>query len=158
MSLQGTASIAKLVAIDQAPRIVNDDSWAWGVRHVAWGSLEAQIHGELPWSEFEREPEAPAHVQQMLAEVGGIGDFFASPITLRVDHFVSDWRDVLPRVDVPTWVVTSAHSPSFPLEGMQWVTETIPDARLTVYPNSGHCPHWNEYQDFNTDLIAFLTS
>lgn len=158
VSLHGVGRVRAFVAIDQAPRIVNDATWAWGVRHVRWDRLEKQILGEAPWSEFEREPAAPEHVQQMLADVGGIEDFFASSLPLRYDHFVSDWRDVLPRVDVPTWIVTGAHSPSFPLEGMKWVADTLPDARLSVYAESGHCPQWNEYEAFNRDLLEFLRS
>ena len=156
LSLHGSSSTSRFVAIDQSPRIMNDATWPWGVRHVTWPTMEAQITGRMAWSEFEREPAAPAHVRQMLDEVGGIGDFLSSPLMLRVDHFVSDWRDIVSRVDVPAWVVTGAHSPSFPLDGMQWIADTMPHARLTIYPHSGHCPHWNEYEDFNRDLFAFL--
>jgi non-heme chloroperoxidase len=156
LSLHGSHAVARLVLIDQSPRIMNDATWQWGVRHVSWDKLEAQVAGQAPWSEFDREPPAPPHVQRMLEQEGGIGDFFASSLGLRIDHFTADWRDVVPTIDVPTWVVTSEHSPSFPLEGMQWVADSIPGARLTVYPRSGHCPHWNEYEDFNRDLVTFL--
>jgi len=156
ISLHGIGAVSRLVAIDQAPRIMNDSTWAWGVRHVEWATFEEQIHGRMTWSEFEREPETPPYVQRLLEEQGMPDDFFASPLALRVDHFVADWRDVLPTIDVPAWVVTGAHSPSFPLEGMEWVAETLPQGRLTVYPNSGHSPHWNEFEDFNRDLLAFL--
>jgi non-heme chloroperoxidase len=156
VSLHGSRALSHLVLIDQSPRIMNDATWQWGVRHVSWGKLEAQVAGQEPWSDFTREPPTPAHVRQMLDREGAVGDFFASPIGLRVDHFTADWRDVMPLVEVPTWVVTAEHSPSFPLEGMQWVANSIPGARLTVYPHSGHCPHWNEYKDFNRDLASFL--
>jgi pimeloyl-ACP methyl ester carboxylesterase len=39
---------------------------------------------------------------------------------------------------------------------MEWFASTAPDGRLTVYEDSGHCPHWNEYSAFNRDLIEFL--
>lgn len=157
MALHGTGSLSKFVTIDQSPRIVNDATWPWGVRHVTWDKLEAQIAGRVPWSEFDREPTQPLHVREMLAEVGDIGDFESSPLALRFDHFVSDWRDVLRHIDIPTWVATGEHSPSFPLEGMQWVADTIPDASLTVFAMSGHCPHWNEHERFNRELINFLS-
>lgn len=159
VDLHGTAAVSKLVLIDQSPRIVNDADWAWGVRRVTWSTLEAQLAGTEPWGDQAREPEMPPAVIEMVTAAGGFDDFTTSPFpALKVDHFVADWRDVLPAIDVPTWVVTSAHSPSFPREGFEWVTATVPDARLTVYPHSGHCPHWNERDDFNRDLIAFAAS
>ena len=157
LSLFGTTSVAAIVGIDQSPRIINDETWQWGVRHITWPQLESQILGQVGWSDPEREPTAPPHVLQMLQEVGGIDDFFQSPLTLRFDHFTADWRDVVPTIDVPLWVVTGEHSPSFPLEGMRWVADTAPKSELTVYPNSGHCPHWNEYAAFNADLLHFLS-
>jgi pimeloyl-ACP methyl ester carboxylesterase len=39
---------------------------------------------------------------------------------------------------------------------MEWFASTAPDGRLTVYEDSGHCPHWNEHSAFNRDLIEFL--
>jgi non-heme chloroperoxidase len=156
LSLHGTRSVAAIVAIDQAPRIINDETWQWGVRHVTWSTLEGQITGQISWSEFDREPPAPPHVQQLLHDVGGVEDFYASPLGLRFDHFTADWRDVVPAINVSLWVATGQHSPSFPLEGMRWIAETAPRGRLTVYPDSGHCPHWNEPDAFNHDLLRFL--
>jgi hypothetical protein len=63
-----------------------------GVRHVTWSTLEGQITGQIPWSEFYREPPAPPHVQQLLHDVGGVEDFYASPLGLRFDHFTAARR------------------------------------------------------------------
>ena len=159
LGLHGTGAVSKVVFIDQSPRMVNDDDWAWGVRKVGWATLTAQLAGTEPWGDPSREPAISPEVGEMVMAAGGIEDFTASPYAaLKIDHFVADWRDVVPTVDVPAWVVTSAHSPSFPLEGMEWMVENLPDARLSVYPDSGHCPHWNERDDFNRDLLAFIAS
>jgi len=156
MSLRGSSGVGAFVSIDQAPRIVNDDDWPWGVRHVTWQDLEEQVVGKAAWSEPEREPSPPPHVLALLEAAGPVEDFFQSSLALRIDHFVSDWRDVLPTVDAPTWVVTGAHSPSFPLEGMQWMSSVMPRATLSIYGGSGHCPQWNEHELFNRDLMQFL--
>jgi len=39
---------------------------------------------------------------------------------LLLDHLVADWRDVLPRIHIPTWVVTGRLSPYYDVEGMEW--------------------------------------
>jgi non-heme chloroperoxidase len=33
----------------------------------------------------------------------------------------------------------------------------LPDARLRVYEDTGHCPNWERPEDVAADLDAFLT-
>lgn len=155
--LFGTDRVRAFAAIDQSPKIINDESWAWGVRSVEWGNVWDSVNGRYQWGNPSLEPPMPAHVGQLLAEVGGLTDFPPGAVLhLMVDHFTADWRDVVSTVNVPSWVATGRHSPSFPLEGMQWLSETLPDSNLSVFENSGHCPHWNEPEAFNLEMIAFL--
>jgi pimeloyl-ACP methyl ester carboxylesterase len=69
-----------------------------------------------------------------------------------------DWRDVLPRIDVPTWVVTGRHSPFYDLDGMEWFASEVQNGSLSVFERSGHSPHLNEPDEFNKQLMKFLTS
>jgi pimeloyl-ACP methyl ester carboxylesterase len=79
-------------------------------------------------------------------------------LNLLVDHFTADWRKVVPTVNVPSSVATGRYSPSFPIQGLQWFAGTLPDSYLSVFETSGHCPHWNEPEAFNRELLAFLTT
>jgi len=152
----GTGPIEKVVMIDQSPRIVNDHDWSLGVRGVTWERLEAQLAGTEQWGDPTREPAMPSHVRRMLAQ-HPFADLFAGPHSALVtDHFVADWRDEVPLIDVPACIATGRHAPGFPLEAMQWLVNALPDARLTVYEDSGHTPHWNEPEAFNRDLLRFL--
>jgi pimeloyl-ACP methyl ester carboxylesterase len=152
----GTSRIAKVVIIDQSPRMVNDRDWPLGLRLVTWDRLEGQLAGVEPWGDQAREPAMPDHVGEMLAEYPFVDHFSGEHSALVADHFVADWRDEVVRIDVPTWIATGRHAPGFPLEAMEWLADNIADARLTVYENSGHCPHWNEPDAFNADLLRFL--
>ncbi len=99
----------------------------------------------------------PPHVGQLLTELGGLVDFpEGALLQLIVDHFTADWRDVVPTVNVPSWVATGRYSPSFPLAGMQWFAQSLPDSSLSVCEKGGHRPQWNEPEDFNRELLAFL--
>ena len=75
---------------------------------------------------------------------------------LLLDHFVADWRDVLPRIAVPTWVVTSKFSPLYDLVGMEWLASEVQDGTLAVFEHSGHYPQLNEPDEFNKQLLSFL--
>jgi len=71
---------------------------------------------------------------------------------------VADWRDVLPQVDVPTWVVTGRLSPYCDVEGMHWFANEVPDGTLTIFEESGHSPHVSEAEKFNRQLLDFVAS
>lgn len=103
VSLVGTTRLSRFVAIDQSPRIVNDSSWQWGVRQVHWATLEEQLAGRMPWGDPSREPATPSGVALMMETAGPFQDFLGEGLArLTLDHFVSDWRDVVPLLDIPT--------------------------------------------------------
>lgn len=155
--LFGTGRVRAFAAIDQSPKLVNDEAWAWGVRSVEWTNVWDAVNGRFQWGKPALEPPMPPHVGRLLAEVGSPADFPAGAVLqLLVDHFTADWRDVVPTINAPAWVATGRYSPSFPLEGMDWFAGTLPDSALSVFENSGHCPHWNEPEEFNRELLAFF--
>lgn len=157
VDLYGADRLVAFVAIDQSPKIINDPTWTLGLRGIGWENLWAAVNGRIQWGEPSLEPPMPAHVLQLLEQEGGLTAFpEGSVLPLLVDHFTSDWRDVLPRIDVPSWVATGRNAPGFPLESMQWIAENLPEGKLTVFENSGHCPHWNEPEEFNRGLLDFL--
>lgn len=157
LSLRGTASIARIVLIDQSPRIVNDANWQLGLWGMTWDRVEDHVAGGHSLGDDSREPAKPSQVRELLDQYP-LTDLMAGPhAALVADHFVADWRDLVPQVAVPTWVATGASSFAYPPQTMQWLVDNLPDAHLTVYPHSGHTPHWNEPQAFNRDLLAFLS-
>jgi len=156
-SLYGMDRVSAFVSVDQSPKILNDETWSWGLRSVEWSNLWDAVNHRVQWGDPAREPPMPPHVQQLLADAGALTEYPVGSVRpLMLDHFSADWRDVIPAIDVPSWVVTGRHSPGFPLEGMQWFADTLPNATLTVFEKSGHCPHWNEPEDFNRELLVFL--
>ena len=55
-----------------------------------------------------------------------------SAAALLQNHASMDWRDVLPRLDVPTLVITGEGS-AYPAEGMREVGERIPGAKVVTF-------------------------
>ncbi|MEB3370543.1 alpha/beta fold hydrolase [Saccharopolyspora mangrovi] len=150
--------VSAFVAIDQSPKIVNEQDWQWGVRGITDANVYDAAHFRFEWFNNGREPEEPEHVRKLLASVTPTFEEFpmATVRRLLIDHFVADWRDVLPRIPVPTWVVTGRHSPFYELDGMCWFSETVQNGSLSVFEQSGHNPHLNEYQAFNAQLLEFI--
>ncbi|WP_372344200.1 alpha/beta fold hydrolase [Streptomyces sp. KL116D] len=79
-------------------------------------------------------------------------------VPLLYDHCAQDWRDVLPRVDVPTLVIGCEGSHVNPAS-QQFIADRIPDARLHVFPSdvaNSHFPFLENPPAFNAVVDAFL--
>jgi len=111
------------------------------------------VHFRIKWSNEDQEPPLPPD-SVMGNEPWELFDN-AAVFKLFTDHFVSDWRDALPRIPVPTWVITTAFTNYYHREGMEWFANQIPVSQFSVFENSGHNPHVTEPAEFNRQLLEF---
>ena len=153
-AIWGTDRVARFVAIDQSPKIVNDEEWQWGVRKVNWDNAYDCVHFRVEWGNAELEPPLPEGSPMSLEWKSDLDN----RRTLLLDHFLADWRDVLPRVNTPTWVVTGRFSPYYDLAGMEWFAHEVPHGSLSVFEESGHQPHITEATEFNRQLLDFIAA
>ena len=81
-------------------------------------------------------------------------------VTLHLDHYGNDLRDVLPRISVPTLVIGGAAS-IFDPRVAQWVAAQIPDAQCRIFSEAeggSHLMFWENPQLFNAVVREFLRS
>jgi non-heme chloroperoxidase len=79
--------------------------------------------------------------------------------TLHLDHYGNDWRDVLPRITVPTLVVGGAVSLFAPVVA-EWLASQIPDAKVRIFSESeagSHLLFWENAELFNEVVREFLS-
>ncbi|TQO18790.1 pimeloyl-ACP methyl ester carboxylesterase [Rhodoglobus vestalii] len=79
---------------------------------------------------------------------------------LLIDHAFADWRDVLPRITVPTLVIGGTVS-LFPAAGIEWVASQIPGAQLRIFSGDelgSHFAFWENSDLFNDVVAEFLSS
>lgn len=72
------------------------------------------------------------------------------------DHTVHDWRDLLPRLDVPALVMVAAKDRVFPEGGPEWVGEHMQEARIVRFEESGHMIFHDEPQKLVQEVVTFL--
>lgn len=99
---------------------------------------------------------APDLLEFMVDEMRNTPPHAAAP--LLSDHCAQDWRDVLPRIDVPSLVVGCEGSHVSPAS-QRHVAEQIPGARVHVFPAdiaSSHFPFLQNPEAFNRVLSDFL--
>lgn len=151
--------ISAFVAAEQTAKIVNTADWQLGVRGITEQNVFDAIDFKLNWDNDGVEPDLPEHVQQFFDSITPSWKDFAWDKSRRLfaDHFLSDWRDVVPRIKIPTLVIAGRHSPFYDVDVMRWFAETVPDGRLSVFEHSGHDPYLNEYVEFNSQLLEFIS-
>ncbi len=64
----------------------------------------------------------------------------------------------LGQIRVPTLVVHGDVDPLVPVANGKYLAEHIPGARLILYADTGHIPITERADDYNRDVLAFLTS
>lgn len=146
--------VSALVAIEQSPKIVNDETWSYGVRSIDWSNAYAAACFKTDWSSPNAEPPMPPEVELAYKTFAEFPHEQMRP--LLVDHYMADWRDVLPRIEIPVLVAVGGRSPFYTIEGQQWFADAMPKGELAVFHESGHFPHMNETDVFNQRLLEFL--
>jgi non-heme chloroperoxidase len=62
----------------------------------------------------------------------------------------------LGRIAAPTLLLGGDRDALFSREGQEQLVTAIPNARLRVYPDTGHCPNWERPELVAADLTAFI--
>ena len=71
------------------------------------------------------------------------------------DVWRTDYRPVLPRIHVPTLIFTSVKG-LMGEDTAHLMAQSIPDAQVSVFANSGHLLFWEEADRFNQELAEFV--
>ena len=74
------------------------------------------------------------------------------------DHMNVDWRDMLPRIDLPVLICAGGEDPQAPAAAAQAAATLMPNAKVVSFAKSGHCPFIEEPQDFNRALEKFCNN
>ena len=65
-------------------------------------------------------------------------------------------REQLARIVAPTLLLWGERDALFPREDQDRLLDAIADARLRIYPETGHCPNWERPDQVVADLSAFM--
>lgn len=76
--------------------------------------------------------------------------------TIMADHTHLDWRDLLPKITLPTLVLVARKGKIFPWEGRAYVGEHIPGAKTVFFEEGGHMLFYEEAEKFNRVVAEFV--
>jgi pimeloyl-ACP methyl ester carboxylesterase len=166
----GCENLDRLCLIDQAPRLLTDDEWRLGI----WGDFPAARNAAFV-------AELRTDFAEAVLRLGARGDnrrftaaYRRNSIgiqTLRLylqalepgplircweSLSQADYRDVLPRITVPTLLIFGGESTFYSPATAEYVKDHIPRAVLKIYEGLDHSPHLWQPQRFIDELRAFV--
>ena len=159
----GTERLRGGGVVDQSPSDYKWPDWPHGfldfdglchVMTAVQTDREALVRDFIP--RLFKEPPSEADTAWMVEEIMRPPCSVASAIIF--DQTVQDYRPVLPTVTCPALVVTRADEKLVPVAAEEYVAAQMPDARLVVFAESGHCPFLEEPDRFNEVVDDWIRS
>jgi sigma-B regulation protein RsbQ len=153
---------ARLVLVGPSPRYVDDGEYVGGfTREDIDGLLQSLESNYLGWSSAM----APAIMGNAdRPELGEeLTNSFCRTDPAIAQHFarvtfLSDNRDDLPRVRVPTLILQCLEDVIAPLEVGDYVHRSIPGSELVVLTATGHCPNLSAPAETVAAIESFLAA
>ena len=78
--------------------------------------------------------------------------------TLLQDTAMGDWRDLIPKIDIPTLII-AGRSSLVPLTSQKWIHENIAGSQMEIIEaeeGGSHFMFWEGFQRFNRAVASFL--
>ncbi len=153
---------AKLVMLTPSPRYIDDGDYRGGFSQSDIDELLESLElNYLGWSHamapvIMGTPDRP-ELQDELVETFCRNDPARARVFARVT-FLSDNRDDLARIPVPTLVIECAQDAIAPRDVGAYVHEHVPDSRLVTLAATGHCPQVSDPDATASAISAFVRS
>ncbi|MFI8231138.1 alpha/beta fold hydrolase [Streptomyces sp. NPDC085900] len=154
--------IGALVMVAPSPRYIDDDGYRGGFSAQDIEELLESLESNyLGWSAVMApvimgNPERPELGEELQ------NSFCATdPDMARVfarTTFLSDSRDDLKKVRVPTLVLECTHDSIAPRQVGAFVHDAVPGSTLVTLDATGHCPHLSAPEATNHALLEFLAA
>jgi non-heme chloroperoxidase len=172
IDLFGPERLSKIILVDQSPFLTSDPNWT---------QQELEDSGAIftPQQVFNivaalRSKEAENVTRQ---GIDGIVTKHATPEmkewlvqctlkmprhlagTLAYNHWQMDWRDLIPRIDLPTLIISGRASAAAPWKSQEWVHRQIKGSQFEVFEEAEGGQHFmfiENPEKFNRMIMTYL--
>ncbi len=157
----GPERVAAAVIVDQTPKMLNTDDWAYGFYGYDASNAATLFARGVPGTGRGRTVDKSTPQLMRLIERLGAPPAFrdgTAPETLALlgDHARQDWRDVVARIPRPVLMMAARESQVWPCEHAAAAIAGNPHARSVVVEGSGHAISLDQPDEFNVLLLGFL--
>jgi non-heme chloroperoxidase len=160
--LFGPERVRGLIAVDQTPKMVNDDTWSHGFYGLTRENLGVFFADGVPAT--GRGLPNEVSMRRMGRLIEALGDALPrmrdprAPQTrpLLQDHAEQDWRDVVRRLAVPSLFIAGRDSQLWPYTHATAAAAANPLATAVVLDDCGHAANVDQPDAVNAALLDFL--
>ena len=169
--LFGPRRLRKLIFVDEAPFITSDPAWSDAERQSAGSLFDLEVllqtcnalagrDGELTTKQLFNGTFTKAMPEAEKNRI--IEGFLKLPrrhaASLLYNHSVQDWRDVIPRINLPTLIVGGRVS-IFPWQSQEWIHRQISGSQLEIFEEEeggNHFMFLEQPEKFNRIVSEFI--
>ena len=150
----------KMIFIGASPRYLNDEGYCGGFEQKDIdGLFEAMTGSYHAWASgfagvAMGNPDRPELAQEFAATLCAIRPDIALAVSRLI--FLSDHREDLPKLRVPTLIVQTKSDVAVPREVGAYLARHIPRAELDVIDAHGHLPHMSAPAAVTAAIRAYL--
>lgn len=154
VSLFGDDRLRGIVDIDQTPKMMNDETWGFGMYGLTQGSLPEFFDASLPDPLYK--PVDTHFLIKVAKETADHPPFdLVTTKPLLLDHALADWLDLLPLINVPILFIAGRNSPMWPCEHATAAAELCKRGQAVIIEECGHVVNWEQPDICNEKLIDF---
>lgn len=158
----GTNRIQALVDIDMEPSPVKREDYDYGSYGIddlekAISQIQSsplQLLDQQATAMLKDPPSRELH--NLILDEGSRSPASIQGALLFALLYLRDYRDVLPKIDVPTLVCAGSDETWRSVASVEYVTELVPNTQFELFENSGHCFTVEEPEHFNHVLSDFI--
>lgn len=159
----GAENIAGVIVIDESPSDFKWPDWPLGFTDLQglteiMDVLQSDRRGfvvDFAPSMFHH-PLPPEDMQWVVEEMCRMDESNASAIVF--SQTMQDYRPDLAKVTVPTLLCFGRGDQLVPWQVGEYLEKNMPNARLVVFEESGHCAYLEESERFNAEVDKFLSA
>lgn len=160
---QAPGRVAKLVLIGSSPRFVQADDWSAALPATTLGAFR---------QDFDKAPDA---TQRRFVALQSFGDSARKAVAAALTDSLTpaddthkaaladglrllaetDLRAIVPAIRQPVRLLHGSEDKLMPTAAAEWLADTLPDARLTVFGQCGHAPFLSRPEDCATLIEGF---
>ena len=151
----GTEHLYGVISVDQTPKMINDESWPYGMNGLNAETRPTFFDAPLPTPNKKS-----LNIFLMGVMLRGMKYLKFDRVgtkPLLLDHADADWRETLKKTDVPALFVAGEESPFWPREHAAASAALCPRGEAAVIQGAGHAVNWECPKEFSAVMLAFLS-
>lgn len=167
----GTDDFEKIVMLDQSPKLLTDDDWSLGIygdfTKIDNQKLTENLHKDFIETVLKFVCISESRLfRKLYLHDDPILDAIRDRLKkLKPNGFITTWntfvskdyRDILPKIDIPALSIFGEHSNFYPAPIADYTRRNIPNVNIKIYENGSHSPQFEFPHQFAKDLLSFIS-